>query len=42
VLLGATEDAVMIDAGDGPITLPFADIDKAKLVPNFDKEKTGS
>ncbi|HET7797099.1 MAG TPA: ribosome maturation factor RimP, partial [Nevskia sp.] len=42
VLLGATEDAVTIDAGDGPITLPFADIDKAKLVPNFDKEKTGS
>ena len=42
VLLGATDDEVTIETADGPITLPLADIDKAKLVPNFDKEKTGS
>ena len=42
VLLDATDDAVTIETDDGPITLPLADIDKAKLVPNFDKEKTGS
>jgi ribosome maturation factor RimP len=42
VLLDASDDAVSIETADGPITLPLADIDKAKLVPNFDKEKTGS
>jgi len=42
VLLGATDDEVTIETADGPITLPLADIDKAKLVPNFDKEKTDS
>ncbi len=42
VLLEATDDEVSIDTADGVITLPLADIDKAKLVPNFDKEKTGS
>lgn len=42
VLLDATDDDVSIDTADGPVTLPLADIDKAKLVPNFDKEKTGS
>ncbi|WP_293372939.1 ribosome maturation factor RimP [Nevskia sp.] len=42
VLLDATDDEVSIETADGVITLPLADIDKAKLVPNFDKEKTGS
>ena len=42
VLLDATDDEVSIETPDGVITLPLADIDKAKLVPNFDKEKTGS
>lgn len=42
VLLEATDDEVSIDTAEGVITLPLADIDKAKLVPNFDKEKTGS
>lgn len=42
VLLAVNEDAVSLETTDGPITLPLADIDKAKLVPNFDKEKTGS
>ncbi|WP_293388093.1 ribosome maturation factor RimP [Nevskia sp.] len=42
VLLGATDDEVSIETAEGVVTLPLADIDKAKLVPNFDKEKTGS
>lgn len=42
VLLDATDEEVSIETADGVITLPLADIDKAKLVPNFDKEKTGS
>lgn len=42
VLVDATEDQVSIETTEGVITLPLADIDKAKLVPNFDKEKTGS
>ena len=42
VIVESTDDAVMIETADGVITLPLADIDKAKLVPNFDKEKTGS
>lgn len=41
-ILDATDDEVWIETADGPITIPLADIDKAKLVPNFDKEKTGS
>lgn len=41
-ILDATDDEVSIETADGPITIPLADIDKAKLVPNFDKEKTGS
>jgi len=42
VLLDATDDEIAIETADGTITIPFAEIDKAKLVPNFDKEKTGS
>lgn len=44
VIVEAGEDNVQIETPEGPVTLPLADIDKAKLVPNFDKpkEKTGS
>lgn len=43
-LLGATEDEVSIETPEGVVVLPIADIDKARLVPNFDKpkEKTAS
>lgn len=44
VIVEAGEGDVQIETPEGPVTLPLADIDKAKLVPNFDKpkEKTGS
>lgn len=44
-LVGATETDVTIETPDGVVTVPLADIEKARLVPNFDKkprEKTGS
>lgn len=46
-LVEATEDVVSIDTPDGIVRLPLADIEKARLVPNFDKamktkEKAGS
>lgn len=43
VLLGVTDTEVSIETPEGIMSLPFADIEKARLVPNFDqKEKTGS
>lgn len=39
-LLDTTQDAVNILTEDGAFTIPFADIDKARLVPNFDEEMT--
>ncbi len=45
VLAGATDDEVSIETPEGLVSLPLADIEKAKLVPNYDKppkEKTAS
>ena len=43
VLRGVTDGDISIETPEGMMTLPFADIEKARLVPNFDqKEKTGS
>jgi len=43
-IVSASEDEVTIDTPEGVVTLPLADIEKARLVPNFDKpkEKTAS
>ncbi|GAC1625554.1 MAG: ribosome maturation factor RimP [Nevskia sp.] len=45
VLQGATDEEVSIETPEGLVSLPIADIEKAKLVPNYDKplkEKTAS
>lgn len=36
-LLDATEHDVMLQLPEGPVTLALADIERARLVPNFDK-----
>jgi ribosome maturation factor RimP len=35
-LLDANEHEVMLQMPDGPVTLPLADIEKARLVPDYD------
>jgi ribosome maturation factor RimP len=44
VIASATKDEVLIETPEGVVTLPLADVEKARLVPNFDqkKEKTVS
>lgn len=36
-VLGATAEQVQLDVDGETVTLPFSDIEKAKLVPDFDK-----
>ena len=42
VITGFEDGAVLLDTENGPVSLPLADIEKARLVPNFDKEKSAS
>ena len=44
VLAAMVDGVISIDTPEGVVSLPLADIEKARLVPNFDKvkEKTGS
>jgi ribosome maturation factor RimP len=39
-LLDANEHEVMLQMPDGPVTLPLADIEKARLVPDFDTKSS--
>jgi ribosome maturation factor RimP len=38
-LVDATERDVILKLPEGPVTLPLADIEKARLVPDYEKEK---